>query len=213
MTLRLMGRKKGMTRLFNEKGESVVCTVIQAEPHVVVQIKNTQKDESNAVQLGTLKVPLSKVKNVTKPQKGHFAKAQVEPRLKLLECRTNDKETFTVGQEIGLEYFADTRYVDVTGTSKGKGFQGVIKRHGFRGGPASHGSSFHRAHGSTGMRSTPGRCLPGVKMAGHMGNESVTVEKLQVMKVDPEKQVIFVKGAIPGSRGGLVTIRKSIKHR
>ncbi len=213
MSLRLMGRKKGMTRLFNEKGESIVCTVIEAEPNVVVQMKNEENDKYSAVQMGAFKISSSKLKNVTKPLKGHFAKAKVEPRRYLSESCLCEGEELSVGQEVGVEYFAETPYVDVSGVSKGKGFQGVMKRHGFKGGPASHGSGFHRTHGSTGMCSNPGRTLPGVKMAGHMGNEKVTSEGLKVVKIDQEKQVILVKGAVPGSRGSLVYIRKSKKRK
>ena len=213
MSLKLMGKKIGMTRVFNEKGNSIVCSVIEAEPNIVIQIKNNEKDGYRAVQLGANKVTPPKIKNVTKPLKGHFAKSQVEPRKNLSESRIAEGEEFTVGQEIGLEYFNDSVFVDVTGMTKGKGFQGVIKRHNFSGGPASHGSGFHRAHGSTGMRSTPGRCLPGTKMAGQMGNEQMTTENLKVVKIDLERGLILVKGAIPGSRGSLVYVRKSEKKK
>lgn len=212
MSLRLMGKKKGMTRIFNEKGDSIVCTVIQAEPNVVTFVKDGEKNGPAAVQLGAIKVPASKLKNVTKPLKGHFAKAQVEPRRHLAESRIEKGDEFTVGQEIGVEYFANTPYVDVCGMSKGKGFQGVIKRHHFSGGPAAHGSGFHRVAGSTGCRSTPGRVFPGKKMAGHMGHERVTTECLQVIRIDQEKGLILVKGAVPGCRGGLVYVRKSQKR-
>lgn len=213
MPLQLMGTKKGMTRIFDERGDSIVCTVIETKPNVVVQLKSKEKDGYVAVQMGARKVPSTKLKNVKKPLKEHFAKAKVEPRSALKESRIDETENFTVGQEVGLEYFADTIYVDVIGITKGKGFQGVIKRHGFSGGPAAHGSGFHRTAGSTGMRSTPGRTLPGLRMAGHMGNVRMTVEGLKVIRVDPEKNVIFVKGAVPGSKGSLVTIRKSRKRR
>lgn len=212
MSLKLMGIKRGMARLFNEKGDAVVCTIIEAEPNIVVQLRTVEKDGCAAIQLGAEKVKESKIRNVSKPLKGHFAKAQVEPRRHLADSSIAEGEEYAVGQEIGVEYFADTKFVDVTGVSKGKGFQGVMKRYNFRGGPAAHGSGFHRAHGSTGMRSTPGRVLPGMKMAGHMGMDQVTVENLRVVKVDAEKRVILVEGAIPGSRGGLVYIRKSIKR-
>ncbi|NGX58900.1 MAG: 50S ribosomal protein L3 [Chlamydiae bacterium] len=212
MPLQLMGIKKGMTRIFDEKGESIVCTVIEAEPNVVVQVKEQAKDGYVAVQMGAEKVPSSKVKNVSKPLKGHFAKANVEPRRHLKESHLSEGEEYATGQEVGVEYFAQDTYVDVTGTSKGKGFQGVMKRHGFSGGPAAHGSGFHRTAGSTGMCSNPGRTLPGLKMAGHMGNERKIVEGLKVIRVDQEKKIILVKGAIPGCKGGLVTIRKSTKR-
>lgn len=212
MSLQLMGKKKGMTRIFNEKGESVVCTVIEAEPNVIVQAKNAEKDGYEAVQMGFQKVPASKLKNVSKPRKGHFAKSKVEPRYHLKESKIQAGEEFEVGQEIGVDYFSEIVHVDVIGITKGKGFQGVMKRHGFAGGPASHGSGFHRTAGSTGSNTDPGRTMPGLKMAGHMGNVQMTVEGLKVVRVDQEKKLILVKGAVPGPRNGLVYIRKSIKR-
>lgn len=211
MSLKLMGKKVGMTRLFNEKGERIVCTVIEAEPNVVVQLKTLEKDGYSAIQMGGMKVPSSKLRRVKKPRKGHFAKANVEPRRHLAESKLCKGEEYAVGQEVGVEHFNEIAFVDVTGISKGKGFQGVIKRHGFKGGPAAHGSGFHRTAGSTGMCSNPGRTLPGLKMAGHMGSEQVTIENLPVVKVDQERKLILVKGAIPGARGGLVYVRKSKK--
>lgn len=211
MSLKLMGKKKGMTRIYDEKGNLIVCTVIAAEPNVIIQVKDKDKDGYQAVQLGAIKVPESKKKNLSKPLVGHFAKAKVEPRRHLLESRIENTEEFQLGQEIGIDYFSDTEFVDVCGTSKGKGFQGVIKRHNFGGGPGSHGSGFHRTAGSTGMRSTPGRSLPGVKKAGQMGSQKVTTENLKVIRVDAEKQVILVKGAVPGAKNSLLYIRKSVK--
>ncbi len=211
MSLKLMGKKKGMTRVFDETGNLIVCTVIAAEPNIIIQVKNKEKDGYQAVQLGAIKVPESKKKKVSKPLIGHFARAKVEPRRHLLESRIENPEEFQLGQEIGIDYFADAEFVDVCGTSKGKGFQGVIKRHNFSGGPGSHGSGFHRTAGSTGMRSTPGRSLPGVKKAGQMGSQKVTVENLKVISVDAEKQVILVKGAVPGAKDSLLYIRKSVK--
>jgi len=197
--------------VFNEKGERIVCTVIAAEPNIVVQLKTAEKDGHAAVQMGAIKVSSSKLRRVTKPRKGHFAKANVEPRRHLADSSISEGEEYTLGQEIGVEYFSEIAFVDVTGVSKGKGFQGVIKRHGFSGGPAAHGSGFHRTAGSTGMCSNPGRTLPGLKMAGHMGAEQVTIENLPVVKVDRERNLMLVKGAIPGARGGLVYVRKSKK--
>lgn len=211
MSLKLMGQKKGMVRIFDEQGNAIVCTVLFAEPNVVVQVKEQQKDGYCAVQLGAVRASPSRKKNLTKPLLGHFARAHVEPHLHLFEVRMETSVDYKVGQLFGVDSFAAISYVDVTATSKGKGFQGVIKRHGFGGGPAAHGSGFHRAHGSTGMRSTPGRCLPGVRMAGHMGAERVTVEGLRVVLVDAEKQLLLVKGAVPGAKGALVCIRKSVK--
>ena len=213
MSLNLLGKKKGMTRVFDENGNLVVCTVIEAEPNVVVQLKNQETDGYQAIQLGGIKVPDSKKKNVTKPLIGHFAKAKVEPRRHLLESRVENLDEYEAGKEIGLDYFSETEFVDVIGTSKGKGFQGVMKRHGFAGGPAAHGSGFHRTAGSTGMRSTPGRCLPGRKMAGQMGSKRSISMNLKIVKIDAEKHVLLVKGAVPGSRNSLVYIRKSIKKK
>ena len=211
MSLKLMGKKKGMTRVFDENGNLIVCTVIEAEPNVVVQVKDSEKDGYKAVQLGAIKVPESKKKNVTKPLVGHFAKGKVEPRRHLLESRVESVTEYETGQEIGIDYFDGCQYVDVCGTSKGKGYQGVMKRHGFAGGPGSHGSKFHRAAGSTGMCSYPGRNFPGGKKAGQMGAQRVTAENLKVVRIDTEKQVILVEGAVPGSRNGLVYVRKSVK--
>lgn len=211
MSLKLMGKKKGMTRVFDETGNLIVCTVIAAETNVIVQVKDKDKDGYQAVQLGAIKVPESKKKNLSKPLVGHFAKAKVEPRRHLLESRIENADEFQVGQEVGIDYFTDTEFVDVCGTSKGKGFQGVIKRHNFAGGPGAHGSGFHRTAGSTGMRSTPGRSLPGVKKAGQMGSQKVTTENLKVVRVDAEKQIILVKGAVPGAKNSLLYIRKSVK--
>ena len=215
MAFTMMGKKRGMTQLFDEKGNVVVCTVIQAEPNVITQIKTDETDGYTAVQVG-----FDKVKGKTqytieartgKPQLGHFKKAGVEPRRHLAESKTDEKDSYSLGQEIGVDSFADVEFVDVTATSKGKGYQGVIKRHNFAGGPASHGSGFHRHAGSTGMRSTPGRGLPGGKKAGQMGNEQVTVQNLRVVKVDAENHLIVVKGQVPGPRNGLVYFSKAVK--
>lgn len=211
MALKLMGKKEGMTRVFDDKGHLVVCTVISMKPNVVVQVKTEEKEGYRGVQLGAVKVTEAKKRRIAKPQLGHFAAAKIEPMRKLFESRLDDGEEMTPGQEIAVDHFAETLYVDVVGTSKGKGFQGVIKRHNFAGGPASHGSGFHRSGGSTGMRSTPGRCLPKVKKPGQMGNQRVTVEGLKVVEVNAEKEIMLVKGAIPGPQGALVWVRKSVK--
>ena len=200
-----------MTQLFDENGNRVVCTVISAEPNMITQLKSKEKDGYEAVQLSAFKAKPSKVRNVSKPLRGHFAKAGVEARDHIVESRVESLEEFQVGQEVGVSYFAETAYVDIQGVSKGKGHQGVIKRHHFAGGPASHGSGFHRHGGSTGMRSSPGRCLPGQKKSGRMGGENVTQQNLRVVKIDEEKQVILVEGAVPGARDGLVYITKAIK--
>lgn len=211
MSLTLMGRKKGMMQAFDKNGNVVVCTVIHAEPNVVSQVKNKEDSGYNAIQLSAGKVAAPKVKNVSKPRKGFFAKINVEPRRHLRESRVEAVDQYAVGQEVGVGYFADCNFVDVSSVSKGKGHQGVIKRHNFAGGPASHGSGFHRHGGSCGMRTTPGRCLPGQKKSGRMGGENVTVQNLKIVKVDEEKQVILVEGAVPGARESLVYIAKAKK--
>ncbi len=213
MSLKLMGKKRGMTQLFDEKGNRVVCTVISAEPNIITQIKRKEGDGYEAIQLSSFKLKSSKARNVSKPLQGHFKKAGVEARSKSLESRVDSAETYQVGQEIGVSYFADVPYVDISGVTKGKGHQGVIKRHHFAGGPAAHGSGFHRHGGSTGMRTSPGRCLPGQKKSGRMGSDKVTLQNLRVVRIDEEKQVILVEGAIPGARGGIVYIAKAAKKK
>ncbi len=211
----LLGKKRGMTQIFDDKGNIIVCTVIEVEPNVVTQIKTKEKDGYNAIQLGFDKVrgkTQHTISNrVTKPLLGHYKKAGVEPRKHLIESKTDFTEEFDLGQEIAINVFEDIQYIDATAVSKGKGYQGVMKRHNFAGGPASHGSGFHRHAGSTGMRSTPGRGLPGGKKAGQMGNEQVTVQNLQVVKVDVENQLIMIKGQVPGPRNGLVHIKQAVK--
>lgn len=213
MTLKFMGKKRGMTRLFDEKGNQVVCTVISAEPNIVTQVKRKATDGYEAVQLSAVEVKPSKVRNVSKPLKGHYAKAGVNPRRYSVETRLDSAEDFALGQEIGIGVFSDISHVDVSAISKGKGHQGVIKRHHFRGGPASHGSGFHRHGGSCGMRSTPGRCLPGQKKSGRMGAEKVTTQSLRVVRIDEERRVILVEGSVPGARDGLVYLTSAIKKK
>jgi large subunit ribosomal protein L3 len=217
MALTMMGKKRGMMQLFDEKGNVIVCTVIQAEPNVVTQIKTVEKDGYSAVQLGFEKVAGKKQYTIEartgKPQLGHFAKAGVAPRRYMTESRIESNEEFALAQEFGVEIFNEIEFVDATATSIGKGYQGVMKRHHFAGGPASHGSGFHRHAGSTGMRSTPGRGLPGGKKAGQMGNERVTIQNLQVVKVDTENNVILVKGQVPGPKNGLVYLTQAKKKK
>lgn len=211
MTLKFMGKKAGMTQLFDEQGNLVVCTVIHAEPNVITQIKSVETDGYNAVQVGGYKVTAPKLRNVSKARRGHFAKGGVEPRRRLSETRVADIAEYQVGQEITVGSFAEVGYVNVCSISKGKGHQGVIKRHNFAGGPAAHGSGFHRHGGSCGMRTSPGRCLPGQKKSGRMGGERVTVENLKVVKIDESKQVLVVAGAVPGARNSLVYVTASLK--
>jgi len=217
MTLKLMGKKRGMTQRFDKTGNVVVCTVIHAEPNIITQIKRKESDGYNALQLGFDKIvtkdPRTVEKRVTKQLLGHFKKSNVEPRRYLAESRIENIDEFSIGQEVGVSLFSEITYVDVCGVSKGKGFQGVIKRHNFAGGPAAHGSGFHRHGGSTGMRSTPGRGLPGQKKAGQMGNEQVTVQNLRVIGIDEGRNLIIVEGAIPGPRGGLVSIAPAKKKK
>lgn len=215
MALRLMGKKRGMTQLFDEKGNIVVCTVIEVEPNVVTQVKTKEIDGYTAVQLGfekvTTKDPRTTVRRVKKPRFGHFEKASVQPRRHLGESRVESTDDFATGQEIGVEQFDGITHIDVMGQSKGKGYQGVIKKYNFAGGPAAHGSSFHRHAGSTGMRSTPGRCLPGGPRPSQMGNERVTVQNVEVYSIDKDAQLIVVKGAVPGPRNGLVYLSAAVK--
>lgn len=217
MALKLMGKKRGMTQRFDDSGNIVVCTVIHAEPNVVTQIKKKASDGYDAIQLGfdRLVVEDSRTiqKRMTKQLIGHFQKAEVEPRRYLSESRIENVEEYSVGQELSVALFSDVAFVDVSGVSKGKGYQGVIRRHNFRGGPAAHGSGFHRHGGSTGMRSTPGRCLPGQKKAGRMGADHVTVQNLRVVGIDEKRNLIIVEGSIPGARGSLVSVIPSKKKK
>lgn len=211
MTQKLMGKKKGMLQMFDEKGNLVVCTMIEAQPNIITQIKTKETDGYNAIQTSFDEVPAKRVKNISKPLKGHFKKIGVNPRYRLCESRIESPEQFEAGQSLTVSSFSVGQLIDVMGTSKGKGFQGVIKRHGFKGGPGSHGSKFHRSPGSTGMRSTPGRCLPGTKLPGQMGNERVTVQNLRVCHIDEEKNTIVVQGAIPGANGSVVVMSDAVK--
>src|SRR3989338_5418392 len=208
MSLTLIGQKKGMTQVFDPAGKLVVCTVILTEPNAVLQIRRKEKDGYNGVQLAG--VPLSKPSRATKPLQGHFAKAQAEPCRAIRESRVESVDGFEVGQKIDASLFLDAGYVDVEGVSKGKGFQGVMKLHGMSGGPAAHGSGFHRHMGSTGMRSTPGRCFPGGKRASRMGGDRTTVQNLRVVAV--KGNLLLVEGAIPGAPSGIVYICRSAKR-
>lgn len=217
MSQKLMGKKRGMTQLFDEKGNVVVCTVIEVAPNIVVQVKTKENDGYEAVQLGYDKIrvknPRTIEKRVKKPVLGHFKKAGVEPCRHLTECRMEKTEDFQVGQEIDLSIFEETKFLDVTAMSKGKGFQGVMKLHGFAGGPAAHGSGFHRHAGSTGMRSTPGRCLPGGPRASHMGMDRVTVQNVSVVRLLKDECLVIVKGQVPGPQGGYVELSPAKKKK
>lgn len=207
--LGLIGRKCGMTRVFQEDGSSVPVTVIELFENVVSQVKNVEIDGYNAIQIAYGK---KNNRKVTQPLIGHFKKAAIEPSLGLKEFRLDDVSTFKMGDIVGLEIFEGRKHVDVTGVSKGKGFAGTIKRYNFKMGDATHGNSLsHRAPGSIGQRQSPGRVFPGKKMAGRMGGEQVTTQSLTIVQVLNDKNVILVKGAVPGAQGGLVVIKPAIK--
>ncbi|MGO9138940.1 MAG: 50S ribosomal protein L3 [Syntrophales bacterium] len=203
----LIGRKLGMTQIFAEDGESVPVTVIEAEPSVVVQIKNQASDGYDALQLGHGRV---KQKNVTKALQGHLKKANKGFFRNLREFRAAT-DSYQLGQELKVDLFKVGDYIDVVGTSKGKGFAGVIKRHGFSGGRATHGSMFHRAPGSIGASAEPSRVLKGKRLPGQMGDVRKTTQNLLVIGIRPERNLILVKGSIPGCKNSIVIIRQSIK--
>ncbi|HEY6812205.1 MAG TPA: 50S ribosomal protein L3 [Propionibacteriaceae bacterium] len=205
----MLGTKLGMTQLWDENNRIVPVSVVQAGPCVVTQVRTPDNDGYSAVQLGFGAV---KAKQLTKPSAGHFEKAGVTPRKHLVEIRTSDASEYTLGQELSADVFAAGDVIDVTGVSKGKGTAGVMKRHGFAGLRASHGvHRKHRAPGSIGGCATPSRVFKGLRMAGRMGAERVTVQNLVVHAVDAERGLILIKGAIPGNKGGLVVLRSAAK--
>ncbi|MDR3315744.1 MAG: 50S ribosomal protein L3 [Coriobacteriales bacterium] len=200
----ILGKKLGMTQVWSEDDRLIPVTVIQAGPCVVTQIKTAEKEGYGAIQIGFGFVKPSKV---NKPKRGHFDKAGVDPLKVLREVRVEDTAAYELGQEITVDLLAEVKKVHVTGISKGKGFAGVIKRHNFSGGPGGHGAHFHRAPGSIGQCATPSRVFKGVKMPGHMGVDQVTVKNLEVVRVDAEQNLLLVKGAVPGGKNALVSIR------
>jgi large subunit ribosomal protein L3 len=205
----VLGTKLGMTQVFDDEGRIVPVTVVRAGPCVVTAVRTAERDGYAGVQLGYGEID---PRRVTKPVAGHFAKAGVTPRRYLAELRTSDASEYTLGQEVTAEAFAAGQLVDVTGKSKGKGTAGVVKRHGFRGLSASHGTQRkHRSPGSIGGCATPGRVFKGVRMAGRMGNERITVQSLTVHAVDAERGLLLIKGAVPGARGSLVLVRSAVK--
>ena len=207
MTKGLIGKKLGMTQIFSDEGVSVPVTVIEVEPSVVIQKKSREKDGYDALQLGYGRI---KQKNVTKPLQGHFKKAD-KGLFRFLREFALDIEGGEPGPELTAEMFQAGDYVDIVGTTKGKGFAGVIKRHGFGGGRATHGSMFHRAPGSIGASADPSRVFKGTKLPGHMGNVRKTVQNLMVWAVRPEMNVILIRGAVPGCKNGVVMIKQAIK--
>jgi|EP00389_Voromonas_pontica_P017045 large subunit ribosomal protein L3 len=209
MTIGLIGRKRGMTRVFSEDGVSTPVTVIEVEPNRVSQLKTLDADGYNAIQVT---VGERKASRVTKPQAGHFAKAQTAAGRKVAEFRLDDDAELELGAELKVDLFEAGQMIDITGITKGKGFAGVVKRYGFGGGDATHGNSLsHRAPGSIGQCQTPGRVFKGKKMAGHMGDKKRTLQNLSVVRVDAERNLLLVKGSVPGATGSDVIIRPAVK--
>lgn len=206
----LVAQKLGMTRLFTEEGAHVPVTVLKVDHCEVVAQRTKERDGYDALQIGIGK---AKVKNVGKAMRGHFAKAEVEPKRKLVEFRVDAEALIEVGAEITVDHFVNGQYVDVIGTTIGKGFAGVMKRHNFAGLEASHGVSIsHRSHGSTGQRQDPGKVFKGKKMAGHMGDTRITQQNLQIVKTDVERGLIMIRGAVPGSKGAFVLVQDAVKR-
>lgn len=204
----IFGKKIGMTQIFSENGNVIPVTAVEAGPCIVVQKKTENSDGYNAIQIGFGDI---NEKNMTKPVKGQFLKAKLPLKRYLREIRVENSDEYTVGQEIKADVFSVGDKVDVTGTSKGKGFQGVIKRHGAHRGPMGHGSMYHRRPGSMGPTTSPGRVFKGKKLPGHMGNVKVTVQNLEIAGVDAEKNIILIRGAVPGQKGSLIYIKQTVK--
>lgn len=208
MNKTLIGKKIGMTQIFDEKGKVIPVTAIEAGPCTIAQVKNIETDGYNAIQLGFGDVKESKV---NKPIKGHFSKSKLGLKKHLREFRVNSVEDVKVGDELKADVFTKGDKVDIQGISKGKGFQGVIKRHGQSRGPMGHGSMYHRRPGSMGSTSTPGRVFKGKKLPGHMGRVTITIQNLEIVSVDLDKNVLLVKGSVPGINGSILKIKSSVK--
>jgi len=207
----IIAKKVGMTRLFMEDGKQIPVTVLSLDGLQVVDQRTSERDGYTAVQLGA---GSAKAKRTSKAMRGHFAKAKVEPKRKVAEFRVDEANLIEVGAEISAEHFVEGQKVDVAGTSIGKGFAGAMKRHNFGGLRATHGVSIsHRSHGSTGQCQNPGRVFKGKKMAGHMGAVRVTTQNLEVVKTDADRGLVFIKGAVPGSKGGWVTVKDAVKKK
>jgi large subunit ribosomal protein L3 len=207
----LLAQKLGMTRILTDDGTHIPVSVLKVDNCQVIAVRTQERDGYTAVQLG---VGIAKTKNVSKPQRGHFAKAKVEPKARLAEFRVSEDALLEVGSEITAAHFVAGQYVDVVGISIGKGFAGAMKRHNFAGLRASHGVSVsHRSHGSTGQRQSPGKMFKNKKMAGHLGAERVTTQSLEVIAADAERGVLMVKGSVPGSPGGFVLVKDATKRR
>ena len=201
----ILGKKLGMTQVYSDEGRVIPVTVVQAGPCLVVQRRTEGNDGYEAVQLGLVEDRAPR--KVSQPMRGHFEKAKVAPMRRVEEFAVEDTGEWKAGDQVKASIFNENDYVDVIGTSKGKGFQGVMKRHGFGGGRATHGSMFHRAPGSIGQASDPSRVFPGMKMPGRMGGKRVTVKNLKVVKVDEEKNLLYLRGSVPGPRNGYLAIR------
>ena len=208
MSKGIIGKKIGMTQIFDEKGNVVPVTVIETAGNIVAQVKTVDTDGYNAIQLGYGEI---KDKHINKPEAGHFAKAKLANKKHLREFRMESVESYKVGDEVKADIFVAGEKIDVQGTSKGKGFQGVIKRHGQHRGPMGHGSMYHRRPGSMGATSTPGRVFKGKKLPGHMGKVTVTIQNLDVVRVDMDKNVILVKGSVPGPKGAILKVKSAVK--
>lgn len=210
MNIALLGKKIGMTQVFDEENRLIPVTVIEAGPCPVTQVKSTETDGYNAIQIG---FRAQKEHRLSRAALGHLKKAGVEAVSELQEFRTNGETELNVGDVLTVEKFEEGQKIDVIGTSKGRGFQGVVKRYGFAGGPASHGSMFHRRGGSYGMCQWPGHVIKGKKMPGHMGDVQRTVQNLKIVKVIADKNLILIKGSVPGARGSFVTVRTAVKNK
>lgn len=203
MSLGLLGNKIGMTQIFDESGNIIPVTILKVGPCIVTQVKTTLNDGYNAIQVGYGNVS---TKSLTQPQLGHLQKSNIQPLKYLKEFRINNPEEFTVGQILNVESFTNGQLVNITGKTNGKGFSGLQKRHNFARGPMTHGSKNHRAPGSIGMGTHPGRVLPGKKMAGQMGNKTANIKKLKIIQVNSEENILVVKGSVPGKPGNLLSI-------
>ena len=207
MSIKLIGRKRKMIQAFDEKGNMVVCTVVEATPNFIVQVKKKDTDGYNAIQIGS-----GVKKKPNKPIKGHFDKVKLSALAKLIESKVDNIDEYSVGQEFKADYFEKGEYIDVMGKSKGKGFQGLMKLYGFAGMNATHGCSrSHRLGGSTGWITGPGKCFPGGKRASRMGGDNMTVQNLLVIDIDVEKNILLIKGSIPGMRNSLIYMSRSMK--
>ncbi len=204
----ILGKKVGMTQIFDKEGKAIPVTVVQVEPNIIIQKKTIEKDGYNAIKVGFQDIKENKL---NKPVKGQFEKAKVIAKRYIREFRLDHIDNFEIGQEINADIFAEGERVDISGVSKGKGTAGVIKRHKTSRGPMSHGSHFHRSVGSTGSSATPGKVFKGKKLPGRMGNESTTVQNIEVVKVNAEKNYILLRGGVPGIKGSLIMIKNTVK--